>query len=62
MMLSGERLGEESDVLHLMDLECKHRMDGVLVIGEAVWRVPPERAEFLIEITASAAHGGAGPP
>ena len=30
------------------------QMDGVLVIGEAVWRVPPERAEFLIEITASA--------
>ena len=28
--------------------------DGVMVIGEAVWRVPPERAEFLIEITASA--------
>ena len=28
--------------------------DGVTVIGEAVWRVPPERAEFLIEITASA--------
>jgi len=30
------------------------QMDGVMVIGEAVWRVPPERAEFLIEITASA--------
>ena len=28
--------------------------DGVMVIGEAVWRVPPERAEFLIEMTASA--------
>jgi uncharacterized protein YggE len=28
--------------------------DGVMVIGEAVWRVSPERAEFLIEITASA--------
>ena len=28
--------------------------DGVMVIGEAVWRVPPERAEFLIEISASA--------
>jgi len=25
-----------------------------MVIGEAVWRVPPERAEFVIEITASA--------
>ena len=30
------------------------QMDGVMVIGEAVWRVPPERAEFLIEITAGA--------
>lgn len=30
------------------------QMDGVMVTGEAVWRVPPERAEFLIEITASA--------
>jgi hypothetical protein len=28
--------------------------DGVSVIGEAVRRVPPENAEFLIEITASA--------
>jgi len=31
------------------------QMDGVMVIGEAIWRVAPERAEFLIEITASAA-------
>ena len=31
------------------------QMDGAMVIGEAIWRVAPERAEFLIEITASAA-------
>ena len=31
------------------------QMDGVMVIGEAIWRVAPERAEFLIEITATAA-------
>jgi len=30
------------------------QMEGVMVIGEAVWRVSPERAEFLIEIVASA--------
>ena len=30
------------------------QMEGVTVIGEAVWRVPPERAEFLIEITSNA--------
>jgi uncharacterized protein YggE len=30
------------------------QMEGVTVIGEAVWRVPPERAEFLMEITSSA--------
>src|SRR5437867_7154806 len=30
------------------------QIDGVIVIGEAVWRVTPERAEFLIEITTSA--------
>ncbi len=30
------------------------QMEGVMVIGEAVWRVPPERAEFLVEIVASA--------
>jgi uncharacterized protein YggE len=30
------------------------QVEGVTVIGEAVWRVPPERAEFLIQITASA--------
>ncbi|HKW97425.1 MAG TPA: SIMPL domain-containing protein [Bryobacteraceae bacterium] len=29
-------------------------LDGVTVTGEAVWRVPPERAEFLIEIMSSA--------
>lgn len=28
--------------------------EGVLVSGEAVWRVSPERAEFLVEISASA--------
>ena len=30
------------------------QIDGVMVIGEAVWRVAPERAEFLIEIVTSA--------
>jgi uncharacterized protein YggE len=30
------------------------QFEGVTVIGEAVRRVPPERAEFLIEVTASA--------
>ena len=30
------------------------QIDGVMVIGEAVWRVTPERAEFLIEIMTGA--------
>ncbi len=34
--------------------QAQTQMDGVMVMGEAVWRVPPERAEFLIEIAASA--------
>lgn len=29
------------------------QMDGVVVMGEAVWKVQPERAEFLIEIASS---------
>src|SRR5437667_3116296 len=46
VILSDDRLRKEKRV--------QTQMDGVMVIGEAVWRVPPERAEFLIEITASA--------
>ena len=30
------------------------QMDGVMVTGEAVWKVQPERVEFLIEIASSA--------
>ena len=30
------------------------QMDGVMVTGEAVWKVQPERADFLIEIASSA--------
>ena len=55
-MLSGDRLGKESDVMvQGTRVHTQHtEMEGVMVIGEAVWRVPPERAEFLIEIVASA--------
>src|SRR5260370_9665650 len=54
MMLTGERLREERDVMAAYGSRVQTQMDGVTVIGEAVWRVPPERAEFLIEITSSA--------
>jgi uncharacterized protein YggE len=53
-MLSDNKSGKESNVMASYGSRGQTQMDGVMVIGEAVWRVPPERAEFLIEITASA--------
>jgi uncharacterized protein len=35
-------------------MRTETQLEGVAVIGEAVRRVPPESAEFLIEVTASA--------
>src|SRR5437667_6861101 len=54
VMLSGDRSGKESHMMAQYGSRVQTQTDGVMVIGEAVWRVPPERAEFLIEITASA--------
>ena len=54
VMLSGDRSGKESHMMAQYGSRVQTQTDGVTVIGEAVWRVPPERAEFLIEITASA--------
>jgi len=50
----SERSGKESNMMAQYGSRVQTQIDGVMVIGEAVWRVPPERAEFLIEITASA--------
>src|SRR5437879_4907245 len=54
VMLSGDSSGKESHMMAQYGSRVQTQTDGVMVIGEAVWRVPPERAEFLIEITASA--------
>src|SRR2546429_518564 len=54
VMLSENRSGKESNMMAQYGSRVQTQTDGVTVIGEAVWRVPPERAEFLIEITASA--------
>src|SRR5439155_22445302 len=54
VMSSGDRSGKESHMMAQYGSRVQTQTDGVMVIGEAVWRVPPERAEFLIEITASA--------
>src|SRR5262249_3031335 len=53
VMLSDDKL-KESNVMASYGSRAQTQMDGVVVVGEAVWRVPPERAEFLIEIKASA--------
>jgi uncharacterized protein YggE len=53
-VMSDDRLGKESKVMAPYGSRVQTQMDGVMVIGEAVWRVSPERAEFLIEIMASA--------
>src|SRR5437870_5303321 len=49
-----DRLGEEIKVTASHGSRAQTQVEGVTVIGEAVWRVPPERAEFLIQITTSA--------
>src|SRR5437588_12291506 len=54
VMLSDDRLRKESNVMAPHGSRVQTQLDGVMVIGEAVWRVAPERAEFLIEITAGA--------
>jgi uncharacterized protein YggE len=53
-MLSDDRSGKENNVMATYGSRTQTQMEGVTVIGEAVWRVAPERAEFLIEITSSA--------
>jgi uncharacterized protein YggE len=53
-MLSDDRSEKESNVMATYGSRVQTQMEGVTVIGEAVWRVPPERAEFLMEITSSA--------
>jgi uncharacterized protein YggE len=53
-MWSDDKSGKESNVTATYGSRVQTQMDGVTVIGEAVWRVPPERAEFLIEIASSA--------
>jgi uncharacterized protein YggE len=54
VMLSNDRSEKENNVMATYGSRAQTQMEGVTVIGEAVWRVPPERAEFLIEITSSA--------
>src|SRR5690349_12539991 len=54
VMLSDDKSGKESNAMASYGSRMQTQMDGVMVTGEAVWRVAPERAEFLIEITASA--------
>src|SRR5437879_978442 len=54
VMLSGDRSGKESHMMAQYGSRVQTQIDGVMVIGEAVWRVTPERAEFLIEIMTGA--------
>lgn len=54
VILSDESFGKETNVMPTYASRAQSQMDGVTVMGEAVWRVPPERAEFLIEIISSA--------
>jgi uncharacterized protein YggE len=51
--LSDSSLREETKVMTSNVSRAQTQMEGVTVVGEAVRRVPPESAEFLIEITAS---------
>jgi hypothetical protein len=53
-VMSDGRLRKESNVMAPYGSRVQTQLEGVMVIGEAVWRVAPERAEFLIEITAGA--------
>jgi uncharacterized protein YggE len=47
---------EDTNVTPMQTFQAQSRqMEGVAVVGEAVRRVPPERAEFLIEITVTSA-------
>jgi uncharacterized protein YggE len=57
--LSEKSVGEDTKRMSPYGLQAQGQLpqthkEGVTVIGEAVRRVPPENAEFLIEITASA--------
>jgi uncharacterized protein YggE len=45
---------EDTKTMPSQALRTEAQMEGVTVIGEAVRRVQPERAEFLIEVTATA--------
>src|SRR5690242_13611279 len=53
--LLDNKSGKESSMMAQYGSRVQAQIDGVMVSGEAIWRVAPERAEFLIEITASAA-------
>src|ERR1700730_10623519 len=47
-------LREETKVMPAYGIRAQMPAEGVAVMGEAVRRVAPESAEFLIELTASA--------
>jgi len=53
-MLSENKSGKESNMMAPYGSRVQTQIDGVMVIGEAVWRVAPERAEFLIEVMTGA--------
>src|SRR5215470_4847288 len=56
--LANESLRKDTMVMSTNVSRAQTQMEGVTVIGEAVRRVPPESAEFLMEITTSAPTAG----
>jgi uncharacterized protein YggE len=51
-----QRMEEDTNVIPTHAFQAQSRqLEGVAVVGEAVRRVPPESAEFLIEVTVTSA-------